>query len=76
MAPPSSLELVTSLTGDIAVLEHRRRIAIFLAAEGGASWTEIGRALGTTAQAAHKRYRWLRYSAVSDQTWSEPPLRA
>ncbi len=73
-APPSPLELVANLTAEIAVLEHRRRCAIFLAAQGGASWTQICRALGTTAQAAHKRYRWLHYNAVTDQTWHEPPL--
>jgi hypothetical protein len=27
-----------------------------------------------TAQAAHKRFRWLRYSPITGETWHEPPL--
>ena len=40
----------------------------------GNTWAEIGRALGVTAQAAHKRYRWLRHSPATGETWHEPPL--
>ena len=41
---------------------------------GGATWAEIGEALGVSAQAAHKRYRWLRHSPLTGECWYEPPL--
>jgi hypothetical protein len=40
----------------------------------GATWAEIGEALGVSAQAAHKRYRWLRHSPMTGECWYEPPL--
>lgn len=77
MAPPAvSLELVISLTAQIVADARRREVAIFLAVEAGASWSEIGDALGVSAQAAHKRYRWLHYNSVTDELWHEPPLPA
>ncbi|MDQ6616686.1 MAG: hypothetical protein M3083_18565 [Actinomycetota bacterium] len=38
------------------------------------SWAQVALALGVTAQAAHKRYRWLHHSPATDETWHEPPL--
>jgi hypothetical protein len=74
MAPRSPLEQVTSLTGRIAGLEADRQTAIALAVAAGATWAEIGLALGVSAQAAHKHYRWLRHSPITGETWHEPPL--
>jgi DNA-directed RNA polymerase specialized sigma24 family protein len=74
MAPRSPLERVTSLTGSIAGLEADRQTAIALAVAAGATWAEIGRALGVSAQSAHKHYRWLRHSPITRETWHEPPL--
>jgi transposase-like protein len=68
------LETVAALTGRIGGLQQQREQAIARALAAGATWAEIGRALGVTAQAAHKRYRWLRHSPTTGETWHEPPL--
>lgn len=62
------------LTGRITQLGIERELAISRALAGGASWAEIGRALGCTPQAAHKRYRWVRHSERTGAVWHEPPL--
>jgi hypothetical protein len=53
----SPLRRIDTLTGRITQLGVERELAISRALAGGASWAEIGRALGCTPQAAHKRYR-------------------
>lgn len=40
----------------------------------GATWAEIGTAVGTTRQSAHQRYRRLRYDPATGTAWREPPL--
>jgi hypothetical protein len=74
MARRSPLERIETLTARMAAIETERDKAIAVAVAGGASWSEIGRALGMTAQGAHKRYRWLRHSPTTGETWHEPPL--
>ncbi len=68
------LERAAKLTARIASLETDREAAVAAARAAGASWAEIGQALGVSAQAAHKRYRWLRNSPITGETWREPPL--
>ncbi len=51
------LETVNVLTARITTLETERETAIALAVTAGETRAEIGRALGVTPQAAHKRYR-------------------
>ena len=62
------------LTGRIAEVEAQREQAVAAAMAAGATWADIGEALGVSAQAAHKRYRWLRHSSVTGECWYEPPL--
>ena len=33
-----------------------------------------GATLGVSAQAAHRRFRWVRHSPVTGEVWREPPL--
>ncbi len=68
------LQLIESLTARIENLEVERKAAIARAISTGATWNEIGATLGVSAQAAHKRYRWLRHSTTTGETWHEPPL--
>lgn len=70
----SPLEKIEALSARIAAFESERERAVAAAMSGGATWAEIGGALGVSAQAAHKRYRWLRHSSVTDECWYEPPL--
>jgi len=70
----SPLRRIDMLTGRITQLGIERELAISRALAGGASWAEIGRALGCTPQAAHKRYRWVRHSERTGAVWHEPPL--
>ena len=70
----SPLEKIVTLTARLVELEADRERAVAAAMERGATWAEIGEALGVTAQAAHKRYRWLRHSSVTGECWYEPPL--
>ena len=74
VARRSPLEKIEALTVRMAELEADRERAVAEAMDRGVTWAEIGDALGVTAQAAHKRYRWLRHSAQTGECWYEPPL--
>lgn len=74
MVRRSPLETTQALTARIADLETERLAAIAAAVADGATWAELGRVLGVTAQAAHKRYRWLHHNPATGETWHEPPL--
>lgn len=68
------LRRVERLTARIEVLSTERELEISRALTGGATWAEIGHALGCSPQAAHKRYRWVRHSERTATVWHEPPL--
>jgi hypothetical protein len=74
VARRSQLEKIRTLTARVAGLDAQRERAVATAMAAGATWAEIGEALGVSAQAAHKRYRWLRHSPVTGECWYEPPL--
>lgn len=40
----------------------------------GASWAQIGDALGVTRQSAHRRFRHLHWDPTTQTAWTEPPL--
>ena len=71
---PSPLTKVAVTTERLLRLRHERELAICQAIDDGATWAELAGALGISAQAAHKRYRWLRYSPTTGETWYAPPL--
>jgi transposase-like protein len=70
----SPLEKIEVLTSRISDLDADRERAVAAAMERGATWAEIGAALGVSAQAAHKHYRWLRHNSVTGECWYEPRL--
>jgi FixJ family two-component response regulator len=70
----SPLRHIETLTARIGNLSTNREIAIARAMAEGATWAEIAQSLGVTSQAAHKRYRWLRYSERTGEVWHERPL--
>jgi len=70
----AALKKVETVSERLAAIEAQRDAAVALAMEAGCTWLEIGAALGVSAQAAHRRFRWLRRSSVTGETWREPPL--
>ena len=48
--------------------------AVARAIHWGASWADIGDALGITRQAAHRHYRHHRWDPDTQTVWTEPPL--
>lgn len=71
---PSALRRVAALTARLDDLGAERDLAVSRALAGGATWSEIGEALGVSPQAAHKRYRWVRHSERTGAVWHERPL--
>lgn len=69
-----ALKRIETIVARLAAVESQRDAAVAAAVEAGCRWAEIGRALGVSAQAAHRRFRWVRYSPVTAETWREPPL--
>ena len=68
------LERITKLSAQTAELITAREAEIAKALTAGATWAQIGAAVGITTQGAHKRYRHIRHDPVTGVTWHEPPL--
>lgn len=60
------LGMLTGFSRLVGLLEANIREYVEVAREGGASWTEIGEALGTTKQAAHARFNYARSFKTSE----------
>lgn len=72
MTPPlRRIEVLTARLGDLSA---ERELAIARALAAGATWAEIAHSLGCSAQASHKRYRWLRHDEQTGKVWYESPL--
>ena len=69
-----ALDRISELTSSISDLEARRSREVARAVFHGATWAQIGVALGVTAQSAHRRFRYMVYDAATGTAWSAPPL--
>jgi hypothetical protein len=58
--PPSPLEILRASQDVVEVIERERERLVQEARALGASWEDIGRALGITKQSAWKQYRSAR----------------
>jgi hypothetical protein len=74
MGQDSALKKLETAAARLAVAESQRDAAVAAAMESGCTWSDIGRALGVSAQAAHRRFRWFRHSPITGEVWREPPL--
>ena len=74
MSTTVALKNLAAATERLADDKARRDAAVAVAMEAGCTWAEIATALGVSSQAAHRRFRWLRHSALTGETWHEPPL--
>ena len=70
----AALKRLETISSRLASIEAQRDVAVAAAMDAGCTWAEIGAALGVSAQAAHRRFRWLRHSPLTGETWWEPPL--
>jgi len=70
----SALKRVEVAAARLAAVEAQPDAAVAAAMAAGCTWAEIAAALGVPAQAAHRRFRWLRHSPITGETWREPPL--
>jgi DNA invertase Pin-like site-specific DNA recombinase len=70
----SPLCRIAALAEQIRALTSEQDLAVARARASGATWAEIARALGCSAQAANKRYRWVRHNEHPPQVWFERPL--
>ena len=69
-----ALRRIETLTAQLNALSTERELAISRSLAAGATWAEIAQSLGTSPQAAHRRYRWLRHSEKTGTVWHERPL--
>jgi hypothetical protein len=70
----SPLQRIDQLTGRLNRLTTERELAIARSLDDGATWAEVAQPLGCSTQAAHRRYRWLRYNPKTGVVWHELPL--
>ena len=70
----NALATVGDLTVQIREMEHLTQTAVAQAVHWGATWRQIAVVLDVTPQAAHKRFRRLRYDPGTGHARHEPPL--
>ena len=69
-----ALTATRDLTRQARDLDRRTEIAVARAIHWGATWRQVADSLEVTPQAAHKRFRRLRYDPATGTAWHEPPL--
>lgn len=70
----STLTGLAELAQQAAGITRRQDHLVARVRHHGATWQQIADSLGITTQAAHKRYRHLRYDPTSGHTWHETQL--
>ena len=69
-----ALTATTHATAVKQAAQHALDAAVARALHWGASWADIGDALGITRKAAHRHYRHHRWDPDTQTVWTEPPL--
>ena len=69
-----ALRATVNAVADVAAAQRRVETGVARAAFWGATWAEIAVGLGVTTQAAHKRFRHVRYDPVTRNVWTETQL--
>ena len=70
----AALTKTTDATRRLRQAEIDVETAVARSMHWGATWVDVAAALGVTPQAAHKRFRHVRYDPASGRAWREPPL--
>lgn len=69
-----ALRATATTAAELHAVETSLETAVARALHWGASWADIGAALGVTRQSAHRRYRHLNWDPATQTSWTEPPL--
>jgi hypothetical protein len=69
-----ALTATRTAAGNVRAAESTLDDTVARALHWGASWAEIGDALGVTRQSAHRRYRHIRWDPDAQTSWNETPL--
>jgi hypothetical protein len=69
-----ALAAAAAAAADLAAARASLDAAVARALHWEASWSEIGDAVGVSRQAAHRRFRHLRWDPVTRTAWAERPL--